>query len=97
MQFIIIATDHTDAEALSRRIACRDAHVAMISKYKNMGHMLMGVALLDENNKMKGSVVICDFPDRAGLDQWLQEEPYITNNVWGDVQIHNGSVGPSFL
>jgi hypothetical protein len=58
--------------------------------------MLYGVALIDDDGKMKGSMVVCDFPDEDALDAYLKEEPYITAKVWGKVDVLPCKVGPSF-
>lgn len=97
MQFVIIAQDQKDPDAINRRMACRQDHIDTIDAYKAKGNMLMGVALLDDNQQMAGSVIVCDFPDRAALDAWLKIEPYVVNNVWGELQIHDAKIGPSFL
>ena len=36
---------------------------------------------------MKGSVLIMDFDSRAGLDKYLDSEPYILEHVWGRVDV----------
>jgi uncharacterized protein len=54
------------------------------------------VAILDETDKMVGSVYVCDFESRQELDQWLKNEPYVTGNVWQQIEVHKCRVGPSF-
>jgi uncharacterized protein YciI len=49
--------------------------------------MLYGVVLLDEHDSMIGSVMIVDLPDRAGVDAWLQSEPYLTGGVWKTIDV----------
>ena len=36
---------------------------------------------------MKGSILIMEFDDRAGLDQYLATEPYITEHVWEKIKV----------
>lgn len=57
MQFVIIAYDYKDA-GLERRLAVRDRHFAMGDQMKAAGNYLMGVALLDGEGAMKGSVMV---------------------------------------
>lgn len=95
-QFIIIAHDAKDAGAYERRLATRAAHVASIDQLRAEGKIIVGVAILDDQEKMIGSVMVMNFPTRADLDDWIQTEPYVINKVWGDVKILNGSMGPSF-
>ena len=97
MQYLIQALDHTDPEALSRRLAVREAHINTINELKAQGHMHMGAALLDDDGKMIGSVIICEFNDRAELDAWLAVEPYVTGKVWEKIEVCPCKVGPSFV
>jgi uncharacterized protein YciI len=97
MQFVIIARDGTDPEALNRRMAARPAHIEMGSKMRNEGSQLYGAALLDDAEKMIGSVLIVDFNSRAELDEWLKAEPYVVGKVWEQIEVMPCRVGPSFL
>ena len=97
MQFLIIAHDHADEQALTRRMAVREAHIAMIDKLKDAGKVLFGAAILDDQEKMIGSTIIGDFLSRKELESWLEEEPYVTGRVWKDIEIKKCKVGPSFM
>lgn len=97
MQFLILAYDATDADALNRRMANREAHLTVIDSYKQSGNMHMGAAILDDNEKMIGSCIIGDFFSRAELDEWLEHEPYIVGKVWDRVEIRPCKVSPVFL
>ncbi len=97
MQFLVMGYDAKDEQALERRMRVREAHIATCDKLRDAGKMLYGAAILDDNNKMVGSVIICDFASRAELDKWLEEEPYVRGKVWQKVEIHNCKVGPSFV
>ncbi len=94
MQFIVIGHDLPDA--LPRRLEVRQKHIDLCNEMKAKGTMLYGVALVDDDGKMKGSMVVCDFPDEDALDAYLKEEPYITGKVWGKVEVLPCKVGPSF-
>lgn len=87
MYFTIIARDNTAPGTLEKRLANRDAHLANIHAMKAAGTIVDGGAMLDDAGNMVGSVVLCEFPDRAGLDAYLAEEVYVTESVWGDVEI----------
>ncbi|MFM9890505.1 MAG: YciI family protein [Rickettsiales bacterium] len=95
MQFVLIARDGTDEGALARRMAARAGHIATIERLKP--HMLMGAATLNDAGQMNGSVMVVEFPDRAGLDAWLATEPYLLGDVWREISIEPCAVGPSFL
>ncbi|MCB1538930.1 MAG: hypothetical protein H6865_04470 [Rhodospirillales bacterium] len=96
MQFLVIARDGGDADALKRRLAVREQHIALSNEAIKRGEQLLGAAMLNEDGAMKGSVMIVDFPDRATLDAWLRVEPYVTGKVWQDIEIIPCRIGPSF-
>jgi len=87
MQFLVIARDGTDKAALERRLAARGRHFERLPAMLAAGEMLMGGAVLDDDGKMIGSTALVDFPDRAALDRWLAEEPYVTGDVWLDIEV----------
>jgi uncharacterized protein len=87
MQFLLIAYDGTDIEALGRRMRVREDHLEKISHLKQRGEFKCGGAILDDNGQMIGSMIVYDFPDRLALDASLQEEPYLTEGVWQKVDI----------
>ena len=92
MQFLVIGIDGTDAEALSRRLAVRAAHIALGDQLLATGNMWYGAALLDDSGKMKGSMLLMDFASEEALQEWLAKEPYITGDVWRSVEIHKCNV-----
>lgn len=96
MQFLVLGYDGTDEQALARRMAAREAHLALGDKMRDAGKMLYGAAILDDDGKMIGSVIICNVDSRAELDQWLEIEPYMTGGVWKKVDVQICKVGPSF-
>lgn len=96
MQFIVMGYDGTDGEALARRMAARDAHLARTQQSRVEGKCLYAAALLDDAEKMIGSMMILDVADRAELDAWLADEPYIHGNVWQRVETLPCRVPPSF-
>ena len=97
MQFIIIGRDGTDSHAAERRKDMREAHLAQVEKAVQSGEQLMGAAMLNNNGDMTGSVMIVDFPDRIALDQWLENEPYVTGRVWQDIEVIPCKIPPVFL
>ncbi|NQZ84890.1 MAG: hypothetical protein HRU03_04155 [Nanoarchaeales archaeon] len=92
MQFLVKGLDGKDKGAMARRLAVREDHIKLGDKLLASGNMWYGAALLDDDNKMKGSVFIMDFPSRKELDEWLKIEPYVTGNVWKEIEIHNANV-----
>ncbi len=87
MQFILIAYDGDDPEALDRRMKVRQNHLDKIEVLKKAGEFILGGAILDDSGKMIGSMILYEFPDRKSLDERLKDEPYITGNVWKKFEI----------
>lgn len=96
MQFQILAFDAQDEGAYERRMKARPAHAEMIKSYKEKGHMILGAALLDDDGKMIGSSIVVDFPDHAAVEEWLNEEPYVLEDVWEEVNILPCQIAPTF-
>jgi uncharacterized protein YciI len=96
VQWLIIARDGTDEGALERRMAARAAHLANAAKLQARGHLLVGGALVDDAGKMIGSACITQFATRAELDEWLRTDPYVTGNVWQDIQVMPYRVAPHY-
>lgn len=96
MQFILIAYDAKDEGALERRLKARPDHVKICDEAYEKGYQLMGVALKDDAGKMIGSVMLFDVPALEFLENWVKTEPYVVNNVWGEVKIHPCALGPTF-
>lgn len=87
MQFLLIAHDGADPGAIERRMNARPGHLEKVSLLKKAGGFLFGGAILDEDGLMKGSMIVYEFPDREALDNYLKQEPYITQNVWQEIEI----------
>ena len=83
MQFIITAYD--GAGMLERRLEVRSRHLENIGRVD--GKILCAGGLLDEEGKMKGSVLVMEFESRDQLEKYLASEPYITEHVWEKVEV----------
>jgi uncharacterized protein len=88
MQFLVVAKDGTDGGALERRRKTRPNHLESIGPLVDAGNVLVGGAILDEDGEMIGSVLLLDFPGRSDLDAWLARDPYVTDGVWQDIEVH---------
>ena len=88
MQFIITAYDGENM--LKKRIAVRPRHLEGMAKLGE--HIVLAGGLLDDEGKMKGSVLILDFEDRAALDDYLKHEPYVTEHVWEKIEVETANV-----
>lgn len=97
MQFLVTAYDGTDEKAMDRRLAVRSAHMELVESMKKQKKHLYAAALLDDKERMIGSVLIVDFPTREDLNNWLKVEPYVTGKVWERVELIPCKVPPMFL
>lgn len=97
MQFLLTGKDGKDGEALNRRMAVRAAHLAGAERMKESGELLMGAAMLDPDGKMIGSIMVFNFNNRAALDAYLKDEPYVVGNVWQDIEIQSIAVAKHFM
>ncbi|MBI2611177.1 hypothetical protein HYW54_00335, partial [Candidatus Gottesmanbacteria bacterium] len=87
MQFLVIGKDGKDKKAKQRRIAARQAHLALGDKMEEEGTRWYGAVLMDEKNNMIGSMAVMDFPSEEKLQEWLKKEPYVTGKVWKTVEV----------
>jgi len=88
MQFMIKALDGKDK--LAKRMEVRPRHLEGMEKLRD--HIICAGGLLDEEGKMKGSVLILDFPSRDGLDAYLADEPYVVEQVWEKIEVETMNV-----
>ena len=88
MQFIITA--HDGENMLEKRMAVRPRHLEGMAKLGE--HIALAGGLLDDKGKMKGSVLVLDFEDRAALDDYLKNEPYVIEHVWEKIEIETVNV-----
>jgi uncharacterized protein YciI len=88
VEFMLIGRDGTDEGAMARRLAARERHLASFDELSRRGHFKYGCAILNDDQKMVGSVIVCEFASRQELeDQWLSREPYVLGDVWKAVEI----------
>ncbi|MBP5633074.1 MAG: hypothetical protein J6Y21_09985 [Clostridia bacterium] len=87
MQFLVNAYDGEGM--LEKRMEVRPRHLEGMKKLGK--HIVCAGGLLDGNGKMKGSALVLDLSDREALDEYLKNEPYVTEHVWDkiDVEVMN--------
>jgi len=96
MQFLVIAYDGIDDEAIERRMAVREKHLKNAKEMFDSGKWLYAAAILDDAGKMIGSMVMCDFSSREELEkQWLDREPYVLGKVWETIEIRRAQGPPN--
>ena len=87
MRYVIHAYDHTDADALDRRMQVRTDHLAFIRQLKTAGRFIFGGALLDSDGKMIGSMLLLDMESEVQLQDYLRTDPYIVQGVWDKIDV----------
>ena len=75
---------------LGKRMAVRPRHLEGMAKLGK--HIVLAGGLLDDEGKMKGSVLIPDLEDRAALDGYLKNEPYVVEHVWEKIEVETVNV-----
>ena len=88
MQFIVKAYDGEGM--LDKRMEVRPRHLAGIERIKE--HVICAGGLLDDEGKMKGSVLIMEYGNRAQLDEYLANEPYVQERVWQKIEVERMNV-----
>jgi uncharacterized protein YciI len=92
MQFLVIGKDGTDGKASERRLAVREAHLKLGDEMEKSGERWYGCAILDDDNKMIGSMAVMEFSSEKGLQNWLKKEPYVVGKVWETVEVYKCNV-----
>ena len=88
MQFLVKAYDGDGV--LEKRMEVRPRH---LEGMKVLGRQVICAGgLLDDEGKMKGSALVMEFPDRAALDEYLKNEPYVTTDVWQKIEVETMNV-----
>ncbi len=97
MQFLVKAMDYKDDEAIKRRMAMREAHLAVSRSMKDEGKYLIAAAIFDDEEKMIGSVIVCEFESEEILRKCLENDPYSKGQVWETFEISRCKVADFFL
>ncbi len=88
MQFIIMAYDGENM--LDKRMEIRPQHLEGMARLGK--HVVCAGGLLDEEGKLKGSALVMEFDDRAGVDEYLENEPYVKAGVWKMIEVEQMNV-----
>ena len=86
-QFLLLADDYKDPDALSRRMSVREEHLKRMRIEKAEGRFIVGGAKLNEQGNMHGSMLVVQLDNEEAVKQWVNEDPYITGKVWEHVEI----------
>ncbi|MBR1708915.1 MAG: hypothetical protein IJ719_08825 [Clostridia bacterium] len=88
MQFLVKALDGENM--LEKRMEVRPRHLEGMKKLGKK--IVVAGGLLDEDGKMKGSALVLDVADRAELDEYLKNEPYVLEGVWQNIEVEKLNV-----
>ncbi len=87
--FTVIATDIPNS--LEKRKLHRPAHFARLQALHAAGQVVLaGPCPIDHDNLTEGfsgSLLVLDFADRATLDAWLAEEPFVLEGIYESVVV----------
>ena len=87
LQYVIIAQDGKDYDAIDRRNEIRPLHLAGAKKLKDNNNLIIGGAILDDDGNMRGSVMMVQFETEDDFKNWYAHEPYITGGVWKVIEV----------
>lgn len=88
MQFMVLAYDAKDEKAIERRLENRTKHLEAAKVRKDNNELLFVSAILDENEKMIGSLIVVEYESKDKLlNEWIKLDPYFVNNVWENIEI----------
>lgn len=82
MPFLVNATDHTDPDALNRRISVRNDHISVAKTLESDGILRFGAAQIDAQNRMVGSILVYDLPTEADVRAAVESDIYWMAKVW---------------
>ncbi|MCK4939540.1 MAG: YciI family protein [Rhodospirillaceae bacterium] len=85
MLFAIYATDKPGA--LETRMAARQAHLDYVKAGFNDKILTAGPRLSDDGEKMIGSLIVIDLPDRGAVDDFCKNDPYAIAGVFERVEV----------
>ena len=87
-QFVISAYDGKGM--LEKRMEVRPLHLEGMERLKN--HLIAAGGMLDDDGKLKGSVLIMEFQSRKELDEYLANEIYVKEHVWEKITVERINV-----
>lgn len=86
-QYLVTGYDYTDDGALDRRMGVRPHHLDGAVALKASGNYILGGAVLNDEGKMIGSVMVLQFETDEELEAWQKNEPYVTQKIWETVDV----------
>ena len=88
IQFIVRAYDGKGK--LPKRMEVRPRHFENMERMK--GDVACAGGILDEEEKMIGSLLVMEFENCEQLDEYLASEPYVVEHVWERIEVERMNV-----
>jgi len=87
--FAVIA--HDVPNSIEKRLAVRPRHVARLEKLHAEGRIIVAGPLPTSHDTpptgFSGSLFVLDFPDRASMDAWFAEEPFVLEGIYASIEV----------
>ena len=87
--FVVTCTDQDGT--VEKRLAVRPQHLARLEQLDAEGRLIVAGAMpKDPSNPQAGfygSTIIVDFDSREALDTWLQDEPFLKEGVYAQIEV----------
>ena len=87
--FVVSCTDQEGT--VEKRLAVRPQHLARLEQLDAEGRLIVAGAMpKDPANPQAGfygSTIIVDFDTREALDAWLQDEPFLKEGVYAQIDV----------
>lgn len=85
MLFAIHCLDHADA--LPARQASYEAHRAYLAA-PPVPIVISGPLMSDDGERMIGSLIVVDAPDRAAAVAFNRGDPFFAAGIWAQISVH---------
>jgi uncharacterized protein YciI len=93
MSYVVIAWDGTDKDAPNRRMAVRDRHLEVITRWAKAGRLQLGFPTFRPDGSIAGSLMFLD-EDEVGVKEYLAEEPFAREGVWQSYEARPFRIAP---
>lgn len=84
MAYLIICRDKRDS--LNIRLNNRKKHLKYLESFKS--RLLMAGPILSKTGDPCGSIIVLNFDDKNSVDQFINNDPYNTVNLFDEVLVH---------
>lgn len=91
--FVLTCVDHPNA--LERRMAAREAHLAYVREHIAM--VKVAGPLLDDAGQMAGSMFIMEAPDKAAVESFTAADPYSLAGLFERVEVRSWKISVGAL